>query len=253
MSTITPSRPPVSGTATGVRRRRPLLLDLYGTAVGKKYAMAISGIALMGFVLFHMIGNLKMYLGAAELNEYAEFLKKLLYPLAPKESVLWILRMGLLGMLALHLHAAWSLTMLNRRARPVRYQSARDYQEASLASRSMRLSGIVVLLFLTWHLLDFTFGVVNTLGTEGEFVRGEVYENVVRSFERWPVALFYIAANLMLGLHLSHGAWSIFQSLGWNNPRFNSWRRAFARGFAAIVVAGNVSFPIAVTLGIVSV
>ncbi|MFM7047275.1 MAG: succinate dehydrogenase cytochrome b subunit [Actinomycetota bacterium] len=252
-NTAAPSRQPVSGTATATRRRRPFLLDLYATAVGKKYAMAISGIALMGFVLFHMIGNLKMYFGAADLNEYAEFLKKLLYPLAPKESVLWILRLGLIGMLALHLHAAWSLTVLNRHARSVKYQSARDYQEASLASRSMRISGIVVALFIVWHLLDLTFGVVNTVGADGEFVRAEVYANVVRSFERWPVALFYIVANLLLGLHLSHGAWSIFQSLGWNNPRFNSWRTAFARGFAAVVVIGNVSFPIAVMVGIVSV
>jgi len=253
MSTTAPARLPVSGTAVAARRRRPFLLDLYGTAVGKKYAMAISGIAMMGFVLFHMIGNLKMYFGAADLNEYAEFLKKLLYPLAPKESALWLLRFGLLGMLALHLHAAWSLTMLNRQARPVKYQSARDYQEASLASRSMRLSGIVVVAFLVWHLLDLTFGVVNTIGADGDFVRSEVYANVVRSFERWPVALFYIVANLLLGLHLSHGAWSIFQSLGWNNPRFNAWRVAFARGFAAVVVIGNVSFPIAVLVGIVSV
>jgi succinate dehydrogenase / fumarate reductase cytochrome b subunit len=247
------SRPPVSATAVVARPRRPFVVDLYATAVGKKYAMAVSGIALMGFVLFHMIGNLKMYLGAAELDHYAEFLKQLLYPLAPKESVLWILRAGLLGMLVLHLHAAWSLTMLNRAARPVKYQSARDYEEASLASRSMRLSGIVVVAFLAWHLLDLTFGVVNTVGTDGEFVRSEVYANVVRSFQRWPVAVFYVVANLLLGLHLSHGAWSIFQSLGWNNPRFNSWRRAFARGFAAVVVIGNVSFPIAVSIGVVRV
>lgn len=252
-TTASPSRPPVTATATGTRRRRPFLFDLYATAVGKKYAMAISGIALMGFVLFHMIGNLKMYLGAADLNEYAEFLKKLLYPLAPKEAVLWILRLGLIGMLALHLHAAWSLTVLNRHARPVRYQSARDYKEATLASRSMRLSGIVVLMFVVWHLLDLTFGVVNTIGADGEFVRAEVYANVVRSLDRWPVAIFYIVANLLLGLHLSHGAWSIFQSLGWNNPRFNAWRVAFARGFAAVVVVGNVSFPIAVLIGVVSV
>ena len=252
MSTATKARAPITATAVATRRRRPFLLDLYSTAVGKKYAMAISGVALMGFVLFHMIGNLKMYLGAAELDHYAEFLKQLLYPLAPKESVLWILRAGLLGMLVLHLHAAWSLTVLNRAARPVKYQSARDYEEASLASRSMRLSGIVVFAFIVWHLLDLTFGVVNTVGTDGEFVRTEVYANVVRSFERWPVALFYIVANLLLGLHLSHGAWSIFQSLGWNNPRFNAWRRAFARGFAAVVVIGNVSFPIAVLIGVVN-
>jgi succinate dehydrogenase / fumarate reductase cytochrome b subunit len=165
--------------------------------------------------------------------------------------VLWILRGGLVAMLILHLHAAFSLTVLNRTARPVKYQSKRDYQIASFASRSMRWSGIIVLAFLVWHLLDLTFGVTNTVGTNGEFVRADVYDNVVRSFDRIPVAIFYVVANILLGIHLFHGAWSIFQSLGWNNPRFNTWRRAFATGFAAIVVVGNVSFPIAVMAGVV--
>jgi succinate dehydrogenase / fumarate reductase cytochrome b subunit len=219
--------------------------------VGKKYVMAITGIGMMGFVLFHMIGNLKMYQGADDLNKYAEFLKKLLYPLAPKEAVLWILRGGLITMLVLHLHAALTLTRLNRHARPVKYQSARDYQVASFASRSMRLSGLVVIAFLVWHLLDLTFGTVNTVGADGEFVRAEVYDNVVRSFDRPVVAVFYIIANVLLGIHLFHGSWSIFQSLGWNNPRFNKWRRAFAGGFATVVVVGNISFPVAVMAGIV--
>ena len=247
------AREPVTGTALSPRKKRPFLVDIYSTAVGKKYAMAISGIALMGFVLFHMIGNLKMYYGAYELNHYAEFLKELLYPLAPKGAVLWILRGGLLAMLALHLHAAWSLTVMNRQARPVQYQSPRDYEVANFASRTMRYSGLIVLSFLIWHLLDLTFGVVNTVGTEGEFVREEVYQNVVRSFDRWPVAAFYILANLLLGIHLRHGAWSLFQSLGWNNPRFNAWRWAFATGFSLVVVIGNISFPIAVLAGIVKV
>ena len=257
MSVDAPSRPTgaaaraVTGTALRARRRRPFLLDLYATAVGKKYAMAATGIAMMGFVLAHMVGNLKMYLGAAELDHYAEFLRVLAYPLVQRDGVLWITRVALLGALALHVHAAWSLTVLNRRARPVRYQSARDYEEASLASRSMRWSGTVVLAFIVWHLADLTLGVTNTVGTDGEFVKAEVYDNVVRSLGRWPVALFYVVANLLLGLHLRHGAWSIFQSLGWSSPRFNRWRRAFANGFAAVIVAGNVSFPVAVMLGIV--
>ena len=244
-------RDPVTATASRRPRRRPFLLDLYSTAVGKKYAMAVSGIAMMGFVLFHMIGNLKMYQGAEALDQYAEFLKKLLYPLAPKESVLWILRSGLVAMLILHLHAAWSLTRLNRHARAVRYQGPRDYQVANLASRSMRWTGIMVLAFIVWHLADLTFGVVNTVGAEGEFVREQVHANVVRSLDRPVVAAFYIVANLLLGIHLRHGAWSIFQSLGWNNPRFNRWREWFASGFAAVVVVGNVSFPIAVLTGVV--
>jgi succinate dehydrogenase / fumarate reductase, cytochrome b subunit len=246
------ARGPVTGTAVGrQKRRKPFLLDLYSTAVGKKYAMAISGLAMVGFVVAHMIGNLKMYLGEEDLNKYAEFLKKLLYPLAPEGVVLWILRAGLIGMLALHLHAAYSLTVMNRNARTVRYQSARDYQVANFASRTMRFTGLTVLLFLIWHLMDFTFGPTNTIGTDGVFVKEEVYDNVVRSFERIPVSIFYILANLALGVHLYHGMWSLFQSLGWNRPRFNPWRRSIAIGIAALVVVGNVSFPIAVMAGVV--
>ncbi|MFZ9985269.1 MAG: succinate dehydrogenase cytochrome b subunit [Ilumatobacteraceae bacterium] len=244
-------RGPVSATAVSSRRRRPFFLDLYSTAVGKKYVMAISGLAMIGFVVFHMIGNLKMYFGQADLDHYAEFLKELLYPIAPKGVVLWILRGGLITMLALHLHAAWSLTRLNRTARAVKYQGPRDYQVANFASRTMRWTGIIVLAYLVWHLLDLTFGTVNAIGTDGEFVRGEVYNNVVRSLDRPVVAAFYIVANILLGIHLFHGAWSFFQSLGWNNPRFNSWRRGFAVGIATVVVVGNVSFPVAVLAGIV--
>ena len=138
-------RAPATGTALQARKKRPFLLDLYSTSVGKKYVMAISGIAMMGFVLFHMIGNLKMYLGAEALDHYAEFLQELLYPILPKNVMLWILRGGLVSMLLLHLHAAWSLTMLNRHARPVKYQGARDYQVAKFASRTMRWTGIIVL------------------------------------------------------------------------------------------------------------
>lgn len=252
---VTSHRGPVTGTATSAKKRRPFLIDLYSTAVGKKYVMAVTGIGMMGFVLFHMIGNLKMYAGAADLNHYAHFLQTLLYPLAPKGVVLWILRGGLLTMFVLHLHAAWSLTRLNRKARPVKYQSARDYQIANFASRTMRWSGIIVLSFIIWHLLDLTFGVTNAhVGTmvmdHGEEIK-DVYGSVVYTFDRVPVALFYVIANILLGIHLFHGSWSIFQSMGWNNPRFNKWRRAFATGFAAIVVIGNVSFPVAAMAGIV--
>ena len=255
---VTSQRGPVTGTATRSKKRRPFLIDLYSTAVGKKYVMGATGIMMMGFVVFHMIGNLKMYLGAVHLNEYAEFLQNLLVPILPKGIMLWILRGGLITALVLHLHAAFSLTQLNRKARPVKYQSARDYQIANFASRTMRLSGLVILAFIAWHLADLTFGGVNQhVGTmtsvgahAGEQVK-DVYGSVVYSFQRTPVALFYVFANILLGIHLFHGAWSIFQSFGWNNPRFNKWRRGFATGFAAIVVLGNVSFPIAVMAGIV--
>lgn len=253
MAQAVQSRSPVTGTAARKRRKKPFLLDLYSTAVGKKYVMAITGILMIGFVIAHMIGNLKMYFGPADFNHYADFLKHLLYPLAPKNAVLWLMRGGLFVAVVLHIHAAMSLTKLNHEARSVKYQGPRDYQVANFASRSMRLTGVVVLLFLIWHLLDFTFGTVNTVGADGTFVREDVYANVVRSFDRPIVSVFYILANIALGVHLFHGVWSLFQSMGWNNPRFNSWRRGLAAGIAAVVVAGNVSFPIAVLANIVKV
>lgn len=252
MAQATQSRPPVSGTAVGPKkRRRFFLLDLYGTAVGKKYAMAITGIMLIGFVIAHMVGNLKMYLGAEEFDHYAEFLRELLVPILPHTVALWILRIGLLVAVGVHIHAAYGLTVLNRRARGVKYQSPRDYQIASFASRTMRWTGIIVALFVLWHLADLTWGFANAVGTDGEFVRGEAYNNVVRSFQRVPVAVLYIVANLALGTHLFHGTWSLFQSMGWNNPRFGRLRRPLAVTVATVVVVGNVSFPVAVLAGIV--
>ena len=247
MAQAVSSRGPVTGTATTSKKRRKLfLLDLYGTAVGKKYAMALSGIAMMGYVLAHMIGNLKMFLGPEDINHYGEFLRELLVPLAPRTVVLWTLRIGLLGAVVLHIHAAYSLTVLNRQARAVKYQSARDYEVASFASRTMRWTGVIVLLFVVWHLADLTWGWANP-----GFVRGDVYRNVDASLSRIPVSVLYIVANIALGVHLYHGAWSLFQSMGWNRPRFNKWRRGFAVGFATLIVVGNVSFPIAVMAGIV--
>ena len=249
------SREPVSGTAAGRgRKRKPFLLDLYSTAVGKKYVMAITGIIGIGFVIFHMIGNLKMYLGLIDhdgervydVDVYGEFLRELLVPILPRTYFLWILRLVLIGAVVLHVHAAYSLTILNRRARPVKYQSARDYQVANFASRTMRWTGIIVLLFLFWHLADFTWGWFNP-----DYARGEVYRNVDASLSRLPVAALYIVANIALGIHLFHGTWSLFQSMGWNNPRFNEWRRGLAAGVATIIVVGNVSFPIAVIAGII--
>ena len=246
------SRGPVTGTATGPKKKRKFFItDLYGTAVGKKYAMAISGLMLVGFVIAHMVGNLKMYLGQKDFDHYAEFLRDLLVPILPRTVLLWLLRVGLLAAVGVHIHAAYSLTVLNRKARSVKYQSPRDYQVATFASRTMRWTGIIVFLFVIWHLADLTWGFANAIGTDGTFVRGEAYDNVVRSFERVPVSVLYIIANIALGTHLFHGVWSLFQSMGWNHPKFKKWRKNIAIGVATVVVVGNVSFPIAVLAGIV--
>lgn len=223
------------------------VVGFYQTSIGKKYVMAVTGILLLGFVFFHMIGNLKIYLGQEDLNHYAEFLRELLVPIVPRTVVLWLMRIGLTVAFVLHIHAAYTLTILNKKARPVAYQSPRDYQVADYAARTMRYTGIIVLLYLIYHLMQLTWGVGGT-----EFERGDAYENVVNGFSNVPVALVYIVANIALGVHIFHGAWSLFQSLGLNNPRFNEWRRYFAIALSAIITIGNVSFPIAVLTGIVS-
>ena len=248
MATTTVARGPAGAGPSRAKRKAPFPVEFYRSALGKKYVMAITGIMLMGFVFAHMVGNLKMYQGPEALNHYGEFLRELAYPILPKYGALWLLRGGLIVAVILHIHAAYSLTKMNRAARTVGYQSRRDYIAANFASRTMRYSGVIVLLFLIWHLMDFTIG-----GTTAAYEYGKPYENVDASLSRVPVAIFYVIANLALGVHLFHGAWSLFQSMGWNNPRFNVWRRNFAAAFAAIIVIGNVSFPIAVLAGVVAV
>ncbi len=230
------------------RRPAPWPVEFYRSAVGKKWVMALTGIMLMGFVFVHMLGNLKLYLGAEDINHYGEWLRDLLVPFFPRTVTLWLLRIGLAAAFVFHIHSAYGLTRINRQARAAGgYVSKRDYQAANAASRSMRYTGVVILLFLIFHLADLTWGTVNP-----DFVRGDVYRNLVASFERPAVAAIYIVANIALGLHLFHGGWSMFQSLGLNNPRWNSWRRGFAVGFAAVVTVGNLTFPIAALTGIIS-
>ncbi len=249
------NRGSVSGTAVKPpSKRKPFLIDLYSTAVGKKYVMAITGIIGIGFVVGHMIGNLKMYIGvvtegdgrAYDIDVYGEFLRQILVPILPHGYFLWGMRLMLIAAIVLHIHAAYTLTVLNRKARPVKYQSARDYQVANFASRTMRWTGIIVVLFLAWHLADLTWGLTNP-----DFVKGAVYRNLDASLSRLPVAILYIVANIALGIHLFHGTWSLFQSMGWSSPRFNKWRRGLATGIATIVVVGNCSFPIAVQAGVI--
>lgn len=216
--------------------------------------MAITGIIGIGFVFTHMIGNLKVYLGVIQegderlydIDIYGEFLRDLLVPILPRTYFLWGLRLVLIGAVLLHIHAAYSLTILNRKARSVKYQTARDYQVANFASRTMRWTGIIVALFIVWHLADLTWGFANP-----DFVRGAAYRNLDASLSRLPVAALYIIANIALGIHLFHGTWSLFQSLGWSNPRFNKWRRGLATGLATVIVVGNVSIPIAVMAGVI--
>ena len=209
------------------------------SSIGKKAVMAATGIVLFGFVVVHMIGNLQVYLGPLAMNEYALSLRELLHG-----AGIWIARVVLLACVAVHIWAAVSLTIENRKARPQGYRRRR-WQESTYASRTMVWSGPILALFVVYHLLHLTTGTVHP-----NFVEGDVYHNFVAGFRVLPVSAFYMAAMLALGLHLHHGVWSMLQTLGLSHPRWNPLRQAFAGGITAVVVIGNLSFPIAVLLGV---
>ncbi len=160
------------------------LVRFWKSAVGKKWVMAVSGVILLFYVLAHMIGTLKVFLGSEEINRYAEWLRTLGEPAFPRTVVLWGMRSVLILAFFFHILAAYQLTRINRRARPVKYQSPRDYAAANFASRTMRWTGIIIALFLIFHLLDQTWGPANN-----HFVRGDPYDNLFYSFERVPVAI----------------------------------------------------------------
>jgi succinate dehydrogenase / fumarate reductase cytochrome b subunit len=208
------------------------------SSIGKKLVMGVSGFVLFGFVVAHMLGNLQVYLGREALNAYAEALRKL-------PALLWLARGVLLAALLLHLWAAYSLTMTNRRARKVGYRETVP-QASTYASRTMRWSGVTILLFVIYHLLHFTFG---ARVVHPRFQSGDVYHNFVTGFQNPLVSAFYIASMLALGFHLYHGVWSMMQTMGLSHPRYDHLRKGFATMITTAVLAANISFPVAVMLG----
>ncbi len=221
------------------------IVSFYRSSIGKKAVMAVTGFFLFGWVFLHMAGNLKVYLGPDHYNEYARFLITMGAPLLPNRAVLIFVRALLLIAVYLHIDAATRLTLMNRKARPIGYHR-RDYPAATYASRTMRWGGVIILLFVIYHLGHLTFGTFHP-----NFIEGDVYHNFVTGFQVWWVSAFYILANLALGLHLHHGLWSMFNSLGLNHPKLNPWKRVFATAFALIITLANISFPLAVLIGVV--
>ena len=219
---------------------------LYDSSVGKKFVMALSGVILVGYVIVHMLGNLKVYQGPEAFNHYAEGLRDLGSPFFGRGQVLWILRLLLLAAVSVHIVSAAQLWLKSRSARPIAYKNY-DSLAFSYASRTMVWGGIIILLFVIYHLMHLTFG-----NAHPDFVPGDVYRNFLVGFRQWPVSIAYIAAMIPLGFHLYHGVWSMFQTLGANNAKYNRFRRPLAGAIALVVVLANISFPIAVLTGILT-
>jgi succinate dehydrogenase / fumarate reductase, cytochrome b subunit len=230
-------------TRTPVSHR---VIALWDTMIGKKVVMAITGIALIGFVIGHMLGNLKIFTGAETINAYSRFLREVGTPELEYGQLLWLVRIFLLICVALHITAAVQLTRMSRAARPIGYTTKRDI-ETTWAARTMRWGGVLLVAFIVFHLLHFTGGVVG-FGA-GQFKDLAVYQNVVAGFAVWPIALFYIVAMGALCLHLDHGIWSMLQTLGWNTARNEATLQTISRVIAIVVFLGFTSVPVAVMTG----
>ena len=223
----------------------PAAAGLFRSLIGKKLIMAVTGLILFCFVVGHMLGNLKVFQGPEHFNAYAEGLRAVGAPFFGRGQLLWGVRIILLISVLAHIWAAIEVTRASWRARPVGYRRLEPV-ETTYAARTMRWGGVIVFLYVIYHLLDLTFGRANP-----SFVPGDVYHNVIASFSRWPVSAIYIVAMVVVGLHIYHGLWSAFQTLGWNRAPTFRWRRGAAAAIAAVIAGGYISIPVAVLTALI--
>src|SRR6266404_6631514 len=202
------------------------ILALWHTQIGKKVVMAVTGVVLVLFVIAHMVGNLKIFVGPDEINAYSRFLREVGMPELGYGQLLWVVRTVLLVCVFLHITAAVQLTRMNWRARPVGYENRKDV-ETTWGAVTMRWGGLLLAVFIVFHLLHFTGGLVGF--QPGQFEHLMVYQNVLAGFSVWPISLFYIVAMGALCLHLDHGIWSMFQTLGWVTVQNTKSVRTFSR------------------------
>lgn len=210
-----------------------------------KFVMAVTGAVLILYLVAHMIGNLKTFFGEESLNTYAEWLRVVGEPALPERGLLWLVRIILLVSVIAHIVAATVLARRARRARPVRYAHRRPVS-TSYASRTMRWGGVIILLFVIYHILDLTTGTLNPNG-----VPGEVYDNVVADFSRWYITLAYTLAVVAVGFHVRHGVWSALQTLGRSSGPYQVRYKAIALVFAVVLTAGFLAVPFAIQFGLV--
>jgi len=213
-------------------------IEIYQSSIGKKAIMAVTGLIGIGFLIGHMIGNLQVFQGPEKLNAYAVTLRHF-------GPLLSLVRLILLSAVILHVIAAYQLTRMSWSGREFGYKKWKPVG-SDYASRTMRWTGPILLLFIIYHLLDFTFGNVNP-----SYVQGDVYHNLVASFSVWYITAFYVISMFCLGFHIYHGFWSMFQSLGMNDTKWDATWRALAVVITGVVVIGNIVMPLAVFAGFV--
>ena len=213
-------------------------MRFYDSTIGKKAVMAVTGLILFGFLIAHMLGNLQIFIGLETMNHYAETLHG-------NPALLWGARFVLGISVLLHIWAWLQLAKIKHAARPVAYVKPGNVQ-AGIGSRTMSLSGPIIAAFVIFHLLNLTTGTIHP-----RFVPLHAYENLVNNFTIIPISLIYIVCMLLIGTHLSHGIWSMFQSVGFSHPRYTPMIKKFAAVFSWILVGGFIAVPVSVMLGLV--
>jgi len=223
---------------------------LYATTIGKKFVAAITGLILFGFLLGHVAGNLKVFTGSTaegvpHIDEYGQFLKVAGAPLVPEQFVLWSARGVLLLALILHVLAVSQLSLISQEARPINYVKSKK-KAATLPALYMMFTGILILGFVIFHILHFTTGTIQI----GGFEHGYIYQNLFNSFGNPIVACGYIVVMVVIGFHLNHGVWSLFQTLGLDNPDRNKTIRLVVTGLTVAMIAGFIAIPLSFMTGL---
>jgi len=223
---------------------------IYQTSIGKKFIAAVTGLILFGFLVGHMAGNLKVFTGQTaagvpDIDKYGHALRELGSPLVPEQAVLWTARAVLLISFILHIIVVIQLAQHNAQARPISYVKSRK-RAASLPAQWMMYSGLLILAFVIFHILHFTTGTIQL----GSFEHGYIYNNLQSSFTRVPVAALYLGMMIVLGFHLFHGVWSLFQTLGLDNPDRNAALRWFAIISTVLISLGFAMVPASFILGV---
>jgi succinate dehydrogenase / fumarate reductase, cytochrome b subunit len=234
---------PVVTVTDSAQRRTPKAAKT--NSVVKKAVMAVSGIIMVLYLIAHVVGNLKAFSGRAAFNDYSAWIRTVGNPAVPGETTLWIIRIVLLVAVVAHFWAAISLWRQAKRARPQAYVTKKSVAQ-SYASRTMRWGGVIVLLFIIWHILDLTTGTVNPDGHDTT-----PYDRLVASFSNPFSTAFYAIAVILLGMHLRHGIWSATQTLGQSNRRREKTVSLFALAFATVLTLGFLLVPFSVLFGLI--
>lgn len=236
--------------AQSAQRRSTLpknsILALWTTTIGKKFVMAITGAIMVAFVVVHMLGNLKMFAGATDINAYALFLREAGMPELGYGDLLWVVRVILVIAVVLHIVAAYQLTVISHAARPISYAKKKNIH-TTYSAVLMRWSGVIIVAFVIFHIFHFTLGDVG-FGSGG-YIHMNVYHNVITAFHIWWISLIYVVAMIALGMHIDHGVWSGCQTIGWTTRKNTKWIRNASRALAVIVAGGFILIPVAVMAG----